>query len=252
MIRKPNFKLNWKYALGEIALIFIGISLAIAFQNWNEERKRMTSEIVFLEGLLEDLKRDSATVDRYNMLATWKYEDGKYVEQFLQNELEKVDSAMLLGNLFWNGRNVQYRPYIPTYDELISTGNLSVLQDAELRSKLRSLFNRHQKNETFYIEEFQQRKLNYNNHLFKYFSAELMSVIVEAPADDAERRKVLRLAGLSGFRMEFEAFKSDPKSLQQVQICLGVDRENIQNQRYNLELVSDILGIVRKEIKIKK
>lgn len=37
MIRKPQFKLNWKYALGEIALIFIGISLAIAVQNWNEE-----------------------------------------------------------------------------------------------------------------------------------------------------------------------------------------------------------------------
>ena len=35
MIRKPNFKLNWKYALGELALIFLGISLAIAFQNWN-------------------------------------------------------------------------------------------------------------------------------------------------------------------------------------------------------------------------
>ncbi|NVJ45952.1 MAG: hypothetical protein HWE07_02460, partial [Cytophagia bacterium] len=40
MIRKQNFKLNWKYAMGEVALIFIGISLAIAFQNWNEDRKQ--------------------------------------------------------------------------------------------------------------------------------------------------------------------------------------------------------------------
>ncbi|NVK84251.1 MAG: hypothetical protein HWE21_08020 [Cytophagia bacterium] len=252
MIRKQNFKLNWKYAIGEMVLIFLGISLAIAFQNWNEDRKRELSEIVFLEELLEDLKRDSATVDRYAMLAKWKYEDGKYVEQFLKNELQEADYSLVLNNLFWNGRNVQYRPYIPTYDELISTGNLSTLQNAELRSKLRGLFNRYQKNETFFIEEFQQRKLNYNNHLFKYFSAELMSVIVEAPADDKERRKVLELADLSDYRMEFEAFKNDPESLQQVQICLGVDRENIQNQRYNLDLVSDILSIVRDEIKVKK
>ena len=252
MIRKPNFKLNWKYALGEVALIFIGISLAIAFQNWNEERKRMTSEIVFLEGLLEDLKRDSATVDRYAMLAGWKYEDGKYVEQFLRKELTEVDTVMLLGNLFWNGRNVQYTPYLPTYDELISTGNLSILQNEELRTKLRSLINRYYKNEGFYIEEFKQRKINYNNHLFKYFSAELMSMILDAPGDNLQRRKVFQMGDLRGFRMEFEGFIKDPMSLQQVQICLGVDRENIQNQRYNLELVSEITGIVRDEIKKKK
>ena len=32
-------KINWQYAIGEVILIFVGITLAIAFNNWNEERK---------------------------------------------------------------------------------------------------------------------------------------------------------------------------------------------------------------------
>ena len=49
MMRKTNIKLNWKYALGEVALIFIGISLAMAFQNWNENRKSLAFEREVLE-----------------------------------------------------------------------------------------------------------------------------------------------------------------------------------------------------------
>lgn len=58
MIRKPNFKLNWKYALGEVALIFIGISLAIGFQNWNAQSQKYREKLVFLERIKSDLQED--------------------------------------------------------------------------------------------------------------------------------------------------------------------------------------------------
>lgn len=58
MIRKPNFKLNWKYALGEIVLIFIGISLAVAFQNYNENQKAAQFEKGILEEILGSLTLD--------------------------------------------------------------------------------------------------------------------------------------------------------------------------------------------------
>lgn len=59
MIRRPNFKLNWKYALGEIALIFIGISLAIGFQNWNESRKASEFEQEVLKEIRGSLALDN-------------------------------------------------------------------------------------------------------------------------------------------------------------------------------------------------
>jgi len=35
---------SWRGALGEIALIFLGITLALFFENWNEERKERAQE----------------------------------------------------------------------------------------------------------------------------------------------------------------------------------------------------------------
>jgi len=58
MIRKPNFKLNWRYALGEVLLIFIGISLAMGFQNWNEKRKAVAFENEVLEEIQSALAFD--------------------------------------------------------------------------------------------------------------------------------------------------------------------------------------------------
>lgn len=58
MIRKPNFKLNWKYALGEVVLIFLGISLAIGFQNWNAQSQKHKEKLVFLVRIKSDLQED--------------------------------------------------------------------------------------------------------------------------------------------------------------------------------------------------
>ncbi|MBO3700252.1 DUF6090 family protein [Roseivirga sp. E12] len=63
MIRKPNFKLNWKYALGEVFLIFIGISLAIGFQNWNEGRKISKQKVLILKQIRADLIQDSTSLN---------------------------------------------------------------------------------------------------------------------------------------------------------------------------------------------
>ncbi|HAT67789.1 MAG TPA: hypothetical protein DCS66_24850, partial [Flavobacteriaceae bacterium] len=45
-----------KYAIGEIALVVIGILIALQINNWNETRKEKKVETVILSILLEDLK----------------------------------------------------------------------------------------------------------------------------------------------------------------------------------------------------
>lgn len=43
------------YAIGEIALVMIGILLALQVNNWNEERKLMNEEQIILNALHEEL-----------------------------------------------------------------------------------------------------------------------------------------------------------------------------------------------------
>ena len=63
---------NWKYALGEVALIFVGITLALAANNWyenwqdriEEEEEILRQMIVSLHDDVADLQREHSHVSR--------------------------------------------------------------------------------------------------------------------------------------------------------------------------------------------
>jgi hypothetical protein len=50
------------YAIGEIALVVIGILIALQINNWNEENKLNASKQVYYQQLLKDLNADKAYV----------------------------------------------------------------------------------------------------------------------------------------------------------------------------------------------
>jgi hypothetical protein len=54
-IFKPVKHIDWSYAVGEIILIFLGISLAIWFNNWNEDRNERHTEVNILREIQENL-----------------------------------------------------------------------------------------------------------------------------------------------------------------------------------------------------
>ncbi len=60
--KKTRF--NWKYILGEITLIFLGISLAIWFNNWNERVKLRNSEISVLKEIKSGLLADKVDLGK--------------------------------------------------------------------------------------------------------------------------------------------------------------------------------------------
>ena len=49
----------FKYAIGEIILVVMGILIALQINNWNEDRKNNQSVKTSIKALLEDLKRDT-------------------------------------------------------------------------------------------------------------------------------------------------------------------------------------------------
>ena len=57
-------KINWKYAIGEVILIFLGITLAIAFDNWNEWRRERKVEKSVLENLEKNIDRNVQLLNR--------------------------------------------------------------------------------------------------------------------------------------------------------------------------------------------
>ncbi|MEZ4739299.1 MAG: DUF6090 family protein [Flavobacteriales bacterium] len=59
MLKENRFTRYLLYAIGEIALVMIGILLALQVNNWNEGRKRSVQEQKILKELLRNLHMDS-------------------------------------------------------------------------------------------------------------------------------------------------------------------------------------------------
>ena len=58
LINQNQMGKYFKYAIGEIVLVVLGILIALQINNWNEDRKKTKKEIFHLENILSNLEDD--------------------------------------------------------------------------------------------------------------------------------------------------------------------------------------------------
>lgn len=68
LIEQDNVRKYLLYAIGEIALVMIGILLALQVNNWNEERKIKENERLLLSDVMEALHSDSLQLEELSAL----------------------------------------------------------------------------------------------------------------------------------------------------------------------------------------
>lgn len=59
LIERNQMGKYFKYAIGEILLVVIGILIALQINNWNEKRKSKEAVKIAIESLISDLKKDT-------------------------------------------------------------------------------------------------------------------------------------------------------------------------------------------------
>ena len=131
-------KINWSYAFGEIALIFIGITLAIAFQNWNENRKQNKLEQSVLKQLKVALQHDLDDVKKNIYTHERGLQSCQNVLEILEDK-EPIDPKALLVNI---GQSADYTflvSDVSTYEYLKSIG-LHIIQTDSLRNQITKLY----------------------------------------------------------------------------------------------------------------
>lgn len=136
MMRKPNFKLNWKYALGEVLLIFIAISLAITFQNWNEGRKNDIELGSILLNLETELKEDSAAYHLTFERLRYRERNIAQLQAYFKNTPQQIDSARTVLSIVSSGYVTTYYPGFAVYTELLGSGKLSLVKSNEIKKGL--------------------------------------------------------------------------------------------------------------------
>jgi hypothetical protein len=136
MLTENKFSKYLLYAIGEIVLVVIGILIALQINNWNESRKNTEKENKYLSNINREIINDSLALER-----SWfknrqkKIECLELAKQYVLGDYFPKDTLLFINNVGFGGINsrASFTGSSRTYEELISTGNLSLISNDSIR-----------------------------------------------------------------------------------------------------------------------
>lgn len=122
----------WRYALGEIALVVLGILIALQIDNWNDERIEQRQIREYALNLVDDLDADMAMLEPVAVqISTLIARARLFADYARGRELADFDNALV----FVHTDSLSYRPYgwnRSALDQLKASGALRQMRNTEL------------------------------------------------------------------------------------------------------------------------
>lgn len=132
----------FKYALGEILLVMVGILLALQVNNWNEGRKVNTIEKQIFVNLLTSLKKDSTELVRIIEYQVKSVEQHNRIINStaleITSTISEADISTILHELC--DGSFSFFPKYGIYNSIVSSKGLDILKSESIRSKLIDLY----------------------------------------------------------------------------------------------------------------
>ena len=124
----------FKYAIGEIILVVIGILIALSINNWNDNRKNRISERKLLDNIHSDFVQNKIQFDtvkaiNYRNLATLNSRIALF-------PIERDSAKIAAFQSYPPVQGISYNPYSSSIKSVINSNSLELIQDEELRKYL--------------------------------------------------------------------------------------------------------------------
>ncbi len=136
LINQNNMGKYFKYAIGEILLVVIGILIALQINNWNEKRKNQNYEREILLLINQNLKNDSIALsaELYNSKESNKLTDKLLKQVSLRNYNDSLNN--------WLGKIISFERFKSQSSafEMLKSKGIDVISDNELQLALISYY----------------------------------------------------------------------------------------------------------------
>ncbi|MEJ2088990.1 MAG: hypothetical protein P8Y69_11075 [Gammaproteobacteria bacterium] len=132
-------KLNWSYGIGELLIVIVGVLVALAVDQWNDQRRDRAEETEIVGRLITDLRADLERLSFGQDAISRKQVSLHRVYSSLAspNERPKNLAAFLQDIVFGAGYGwSQARALRPTFSELVASGKLDLIHDTAIRTKV--------------------------------------------------------------------------------------------------------------------
>ena len=160
MAASENFKKYGLYAIGELCLVVFGILIAIQINEWKNEREDRVLETYYFNRMISDMDENIQDLEEAIQSSKMRINIGWTIlqrceESYFEEEAYRIDTIDFgaFNQLFPKecthlSKELSLLKFIQVFDvrkagfsEVISTGNLSVIQDKDIRAEIVSFYN---------------------------------------------------------------------------------------------------------------
>ena len=143
LLTENKFTKYLVYALGEIVLVVIGILIALGINNTNEQRKLAAVEQTYLVGLREEFQTSKLKLQELINVNQQNYLGAKTLLGYIANPNQSPTELQFSSLLYTTfSAAIDFNPNNSLLYEMVNSGNLKNISNAELRRQLTNWISR--------------------------------------------------------------------------------------------------------------
>ena len=128
----------FKYAIGEILLVVIGILIALQINNWNEARKLEKKEAIYLDALKADFEKSIMALNRVIRKTTRVSKGADTLAGLIKNQGHELTAIQIDTLMDVSTGFTVFMPSEGVIKDIISSGKLDMIKNDGLRTKIAS------------------------------------------------------------------------------------------------------------------
>jgi hypothetical protein len=243
LLAENKFSKYLLYGIGEIALVMIGILLALQVNNWNEEKKDGLRALSHLKEIKAELLFDLIQMDTVVSYLDAVDQAGLYLNDFLSNKLEKIDSAKLKDAYMRIGHLSVFNVTEIAYNNLLSSGEINFIQNDSIKQLLGFLHNEGKWDRSYHDGRMQQIYNDYSNYINKHTEPLMVRHFFQKEfKSNFESKFNATTRSIDDFSIDWNELRKDSK----YRVLLDQVLSNRVIQRHNyIEWENEILEILK-------
>ena len=149
-----------KYAIGEIALVVIGILIALQINSWSNKNKNDNLEIEYLKGIKTNIISDISELEWHFEADTTKLNSYTFLIRALNSDSIVSNSQDLITNFYTSAGYSWFEGQNVVFEDMTSSGRLNLIQSDTLKYTIQKYYR-------LFKEVIKQEDL-YNSEIKKY------------------------------------------------------------------------------------
>jgi hypothetical protein len=188
----------FKYAIGEIVLVVIGILIALSINNWNESRKVQKGVRTGLIELKLALEDDFSVLE--NLIINVEISDkaGKQLLNDLNKSPDSIDLVQLFFNIFRSQFLVTFGSSSNSYESLVNNGSIDLIRDNVLKRLLGDYYNRFNWESSYEKGPMKKSYEEYISYAHNFTQPNALRLAYEANTPKVDSLKIKFLKELGG------------------------------------------------------